>query len=414
MGQLCDFCGGQRSMVYCRSDSACLCLSCDRNVHSANALSRRHSRTLLCEKCCSQPATIRCLEEKTSLCQNCDWNAHGASTSSSPHKRQTIHCYSGCPSAAELSRIWSFVLNFPSMDDQSCCEQRTGLMSIDENVSSNCWDPPGNTNMLDDDASGEDDVDDVDNVNRYDDRMGSSSMRVPSPIPSRVNQTAGFMESTKPKKDSSETKRVGICEADYFEDFNASDMELNCENYDELFGVSQSNSEQLFENGGIDSLFGVKDLSVAASNCQGSLAGKGKVVQPICSDAVSVDSVMSAKTEPVHYCQEKRAHSSLSLSFSGLTGESSVGDYQDCGVSSMLLMGDSSLDPLGAETTFQSASRDDAVMRYKEKKKSRKFEKKIRYASRKARADIRKRVKGRFVKAGDAYDYDPLYQTRTF
>lgn len=36
------------------------------------------------------------------------------------------------------------------------------------------------------------------------------------------------------------------------------------------------------------------------------------------------------------------------------------------------------------------------------------FDKKIRYASRKERADVRKRVKGRFVKAGDPYDYDPL------
>lgn len=35
------------------------------------------------------------------------------------------------------------------------------------------------------------------------------------------------------------------------------------------------------------------------------------------------------------------------------------------------------------------------------------FSKQIRYASRKARADTRKRVKGRFVKAGEAYDYDP-------
>lgn len=41
------------------------------------------------------------------------------------------------------------------------------------------------------------------------------------------------------------------------------------------------------------------------------------------------------------------------------------------------------------------------------------FGKQIRYASRKARADTRKRVKGRFVKAGEAYDYDPLV-TRNF
>lgn len=39
------------------------------------------------------------------------------------------------------------------------------------------------------------------------------------------------------------------------------------------------------------------------------------------------------------------------------------------------------------------------------------FGKQIRYASRKARADTRKRVKGRFVKAGEAYDYDPLRAT---
>lgn len=44
---------------------------------------------------------------------------------------------------------------------------------------------------------------------------------------------------------------------------------------------------------------------------------------------------------------------------------------------------------------------------------SNRFEKRVRYASRKARADVRKRVKGRFVKAGDAYDYDPLNQTRS-
>lgn len=42
------------------------------------------------------------------------------------------------------------------------------------------------------------------------------------------------------------------------------------------------------------------------------------------------------------------------------------------------------------------------------------FEKRVRYATRKARADVRKRVKGRFVKAGEAFDYDPLSETRSF
>ncbi|KAL1211995.1 Zinc finger protein CONSTANS-LIKE 9 [Cardamine amara subsp. amara] len=92
MGYMCDFCGEQRSMVYCRSDAACLCLSCDRSVHSANALSKRHSRTLVCERCNAQPATVRCVEERVSLCQNCDWSGHNNnnnnnnSSSSSSHR----------------------------------------------------------------------------------------------------------------------------------------------------------------------------------------------------------------------------------------------------------------------------------------------------------------------------------------
>lgn len=41
------------------------------------------------------------------------------------------------------------------------------------------------------------------------------------------------------------------------------------------------------------------------------------------------------------------------------------------------------------------------------------FGKQIRYASHSARADTRRRVKGRFVKVVEAYDYDPL-ATKSF
>lgn len=42
--------------------------------------------------------------------------------------------------------------------------------------------------------------------------------------------------------------------------------------------------------------------------------------------------------------------------------------------------------------------REARVLRYREKKKARKFEKTIRYASRKAYAETRPRIKGRFAK----------------
>lgn len=401
-------------MVYCRSDAACLCLSCDRNVHSANALSRRHSRTLLCERCNSQPATVRCVEEKISLCQNCNWIGHGSTTSASDHKRQTINCYSGCPSAAELSRIWSFVLEFLSVDDSNC-EQGMVLMSLTENSVGSCSLPPVNNNINDSTVAGRTNA--QENVDKSDLWMASSPVPALNPISSSVDQPTDLVNSPTTKLCCS-----GICDDDdlLYEDFSMADVDLSIENYEELFGVSQNHSEQLLENGGIDSLFGIGNLPGTDASARGAYVAEGssvvqiKAMQPACSNPISADSIISSKTDPNLCFPPRQAHSSLSLSFSGLTGESSTGDYQDCGVSSMLLMGEPPWCSPCPENSLPSANRDSAVLRYKEKKKARKFEKKIRYASRKARADVRKRVKGRFVKAGDAYDYDPLSQTRSF
>lgn len=61
----------------------------------------------------------------------------------------------------------------------------------------------------------------------------------------------------------------------------------------------------------------------------------------------------------------------------------------------------------GGESTNQtvqqlsSADREARVKRYREKRKNRKFEKTIRYASRKAYAEMRPRIKGRFAKRTD-------------
>ncbi|XP_057507275.1 zinc finger protein CONSTANS-LIKE 10-like [Actinidia eriantha] len=406
MGYLCDFCGEQRSMVYCRSDAACLCLSCDRNVHSANALSRRHSRTLVCERCNSQPAFVRCVEERVSLCQNCDWLGHAGSNPASKHKRQTVNCYSGCPSAAELSTIWSFVSDIPSVTD-STCEKGLSSMSITDNSLTNCGGPLQSNDGQD--ASVLVEENGLKNIDKSSVWTKSSSVPQLNTKPQNVDKEMGLANSTSSKMCCPGTKAPVQHEDDgFYEDFNMDEVDLDIENYEELFGVAFNDPQQLFGNDGIGSLFGVKNLSGSDLNCQGAYATQdSSMMQPACSNAASADSMMSSKTDP-NLCFGRQAHSNLS--FSGLTGESNGGDYQDCGASSMLLMGE----PPCAESSMPSTSRSSAVMRYKEKKKTRKFEKKVRYASRKARADVRKRVKGRFVKAGEAYDYDPLGKTRSF
>lgn len=52
------------------------------------------------------------------------------------------------------------------------------------------------------------------------------------------------------------------------------EVDLNLENYEELFGMALSHSEELFENGGIDSLFGTKGMSAGDSNCQEAIAAE--------------------------------------------------------------------------------------------------------------------------------------------
>ncbi|KAK6122306.1 hypothetical protein DH2020_043926 [Rehmannia glutinosa] len=113
-------------IVYCKSDSAHLCLSCDAKVHSANALSYRHPRTLVCESCRYRPASVRCFDHEMFMCQNCDTSHHRVSFQ---HRKKAISCYLGCPSAKDLAVLWGFALDELEKQcvgkDQSVCSSLT-------------------------------------------------------------------------------------------------------------------------------------------------------------------------------------------------------------------------------------------------------------------------------------------------
>lgn len=384
MGALCDFCREQRPTVYCQSDAASLCLSCDRSVHSANTLSRRHTRTLLCDRCASQPAEIRCLEENTSLCQNCDRNGHGATSLAAGHSRQIINCYTGCPSSEELSKIWSFDMDIPTAAVEPNCVEGISMMNInDSRISNHCGAQQGNG------------LPDIANT------MLMSDPPTGEKLKSGDEMNLRPLATHQPAEPVSVTPKVP-CDEDMFNDdriyenFCVDDADMAFENYEALFGTSHIQTDQLFADAGIDSFFETNEM--LADDCNEQL----KLTQRECSNA---DSSLSIPA--------RHAISNISLSFSRLTGESNTRDLQDCGVSPVL-MGEPPWHLPGPEGSFASGSRSSALTRYKEKKQRRKFDKKIRYASRKARADVRKRVKGRFVKAGEAYDYDPLSETRSY
>jgi hypothetical protein len=63
-------------------------------------------------------------------------------------------------------------------------------------------------------------------------------------------------------------------------------------------------------------------------------------------------------------------------------------------------------------TQLCGTDREARVLRYREKRKNRKFEKTIRYASRKAYAETRPRIKGRFAKRTEIdSEVDCLYDS---
>lgn len=101
----CDFCGSERAVLYCRADSAKLCLVCDQHVHSANLLSRKHLRSLICDNCSAHPVSLRCNTLNLLLCHHCHCDPD--SPNHHHHHHTPVDGFTGCPSSsADLASIF--------------------------------------------------------------------------------------------------------------------------------------------------------------------------------------------------------------------------------------------------------------------------------------------------------------------
>lgn len=106
----CDHCNSEAAILYCRADSAKLCVMCDQHVHSANPLSLKHIRSQICDNCHSQPVSFVCVSDNLFLCQDCDSDAH----SSTNHNRLPVEGFTGCPSPCQLASHLG-LLNFTKL-----------------------------------------------------------------------------------------------------------------------------------------------------------------------------------------------------------------------------------------------------------------------------------------------------------
>ncbi|CAL1406890.1 unnamed protein product [Linum trigynum] len=430
MEPLCDCCSTEKAVVYCKSDIARLCLKCDGYVHSANLLSRRHQRSLLCDKCNSEAATIRCLDENLSVCQGCEWsnanNNNGCSTSG--HRLQPLNYYTGCPTLSEFFGILTSLLEVPSLADgfDPGLKQPPPPLPLSlVNLQANEISGSGSTF---DQRSNDGGFKQLDPCSKFEPLVGVHPPPFAPPNTSYIqyyrDQSTFLPEESNVLKGCSNLKDLGLHDGeDLCDGLNMDDVQLNFEHADDLFGCLQSNARSTFEdlgkdcktiernlsftesNGPIENFIEVNHVAAGSSNLVPAISGGSNCfyMTPNCNNR-NINLGFPNATGQVH--------SSISLSLSNISGESSVADHQDCGLSptffSVESPWDSTLEPSGPHARVQ------AKLRYNEKKKTRRFGKQIRYASRKARADTRKRVKGRFVKAGESYDYDPNTPTSDF
>ncbi|PON97992.1 B-box-type zinc finger [Trema orientale] len=91
----CESCQVAKATVFCRPDSAFLCLSCDAEIHGANKVASRYHREWMCVVCEQGPAAVVCNPDAAALCATCDADLHSPGTRASRHVRVPVMPYLG-------------------------------------------------------------------------------------------------------------------------------------------------------------------------------------------------------------------------------------------------------------------------------------------------------------------------------
>ncbi|RWV88291.1 hypothetical protein BHE74_00046431 [Ensete ventricosum] len=265
MEPLCELCGAQRGLVYCKSDAARLCLPCEAFIHSANVLSRR---ALICDRCFTQPAAVRCLDDRLSLCQCCYRAGPDAGGCGPGHRHHPLSCYSGCPSPPELPAMWSSLLY---LSDNTPPKEgglgKMAMMTIDQNCASSCWGAGEAVNS--DMICGQEN-----SIAKFDPWVAVASS--PSMAPPESNamppcepEQQGFLhrECNLPKMGFPALSDLGICHDDELcQGFSTGIAGFNFHDGAELLGGQQNHPKNPFPDTGLDGFVVGKSLSIAESS----------------------------------------------------------------------------------------------------------------------------------------------------
>ncbi|KAF8028268.1 hypothetical protein BT93_E1007 [Corymbia citriodora subsp. variegata] len=346
----CGSCKSAAATVFCRADAAFLCPGCDFRLHGAAKLSARHERVWVCEVCEQAPAAVTCKADAAALCVTCDADIHSANPLARRHERVPVEPFLGATESTKAASAFSF-LALPSKTGSAdtCAGGGFGGACQNEELEAASWLFPHST--------------------------GVSANKLVEGMDVKVAPGGG---------------------GDVF--FNDMETLLDFE-----YG---SNSMDRFQGSATDSLVPVQTKPVPAP-----------VVHPPSENCFDIDFCRSKLTS-FSYLSHSVSSSSLDV---GVVPEgNSMSDISYPFVQSMSGNStDQSMTNSAATTTtanqatpMSGMDREARVLRYREKRKNRKFEKTIRYASRKAYAETRPRIKGRFAKRTEIEsEVDNIYGT---
>lgn len=381
--KLCDVCQVSSSELYCRDHTAHICMVCDVRIHggSSNGSNKRvssslcHERVWLCEVCEQAPASVTCKADAAALCEACDSDIHSANPLANRHERVPVSPFYECPNVD--------------------VNNNTTANTVNPKYSFDCND------MLNDDGG----VEHLENDEEEDNEHGSFLHHQNGNDMCSVEESWLIPEANK-------NMNLRVVSESGGDDERAVKDKLKFKAY------LQS----------IDFLHDVGDPCVGLE-----YLGSHETTSRIFADGVPTLHMGTDSMVPVH-SPEVIEHSSAKVSneSGSLDADVPKGNYvyrtpslNHSASSSSMEVGivpESSLNEIGGHlndptrgssfeipprgfvhpgSQLESMGREARVMRYREKRKNRKFEKTIRYASRKAYAETRPRIKGRFAKRTD-------------
>uniref|UniRef100_A0A2P2MHL1 Zinc finger protein CONSTANS-LIKE 5 n=1 Tax=Rhizophora mucronata TaxID=61149 RepID=A0A2P2MHL1_RHIMU len=348
----CDSCkmAAAAPLPFCRMDLASLCLNCDSKIHGVNKLVSRHERVWMCQVCEQAPAVVTCRADAAALCVTCDADIHSANPLARRHDRIPVEPFLDSADWIPKTSPFSF-LQAPSSESDGLSSgygQTEGM--VEAGVVS--WLLP----------------------NRHD----------------HLNSKLGLENPPDTKSGD-----LFFTDMDPFLDF---DHQNSID--DGMFRHQQT------KNASADSLVPVQPkaedtIDLVINN------------RSNCFDTDFRQSKLSSFPYPAQSLSHSVSSSSLDV---GVVGDGNTMSDISCPfglkISNVSDPSAAISASTGAKQAAQSSEidREARVLRYRERRKNRKFEKTIRYASRKAYAETRPRIKGRFAKRADIdSDFGCLY-----